>query len=103
MHASRVMVNEWQQSSAANVYAAGEITGIGGLELSLAEGQIAGYAAAGKSEQARSLFAERANVDEVILRLQAAIDAPVRKDSRIETLTKAREQGRGHDNPGHER
>lgn len=60
MHASRVMVNEWQQSSAANVYAAGEITGIGGLELSLAEGQIAGYAAAGKSEQARSLFAERA-------------------------------------------
>lgn len=53
--------------------------------------------------EADDLFADRANVDEVILRLQAAIDAPVRKDSRIETLAKAREQGRGHDNPDHDR
>ncbi len=57
---SRVMVNEDQLTSVKEVYAAGEITGIGGLELSLAEGQIAGYAAADKPESARQLFAELA-------------------------------------------
>ncbi len=60
VQASRVSVNEWQQTSVAEVYAAGEITGIGGLELSLAEGQIAGYAAVDQPEPARRLFAERA-------------------------------------------
>ena len=57
---SRVTVNEWQQASMTEVYAAGEITGIGGLELSLAEGQIAGYAAADQLASARRLLAERA-------------------------------------------
>src|SRR5205085_5077635 len=32
------------------------VTGIGGLELSLVEGEIAGLAAAGKREEARKLF-----------------------------------------------
>ena len=41
------------------MYCAGEITGIGGLDLALAEGEIAGYAAAGKPEAARKLFAAR--------------------------------------------
>lgn len=44
----------------SHVYAAGESTGIGGLELSLVEGEIAGLAAAGKREDARPLFGERA-------------------------------------------
>jgi len=55
-----VKVNEFQQTSLHGVYCAGETTGIGGLELSLVEGQIAGLAAAGRQDEARRLFAERA-------------------------------------------
>ena len=51
-----VKVDQYQQTSVANVYSAGEATGIGGLELSLVEGEIAGLAIAGKHEEARSLF-----------------------------------------------
>jgi NADPH-dependent 2,4-dienoyl-CoA reductase/sulfur reductase-like enzyme len=55
-----VRVDEFQQTSVPKVYSAGETTGIGGLELSLVEGEIAGLAAAGKHEAARELFATRA-------------------------------------------
>ena len=55
-----VKVNEFQQTTVANVYSAGETTGIGGLELSLVEGEIAGLAAAGKHDAARELFPLRA-------------------------------------------
>lgn len=41
-----VWVDENQQSSIRGIFAAGEITGIGGSELSIAEGVIAGLAAA---------------------------------------------------------
>ena len=41
-----VRVTEMQESSVAGVYCAGETTGVGGVDLSLAEGCIAGYAAA---------------------------------------------------------
>jgi D-hydroxyproline dehydrogenase subunit alpha len=53
-----VGVDEFQQTSVPQVYAAGEATG--GLELSLIEGEIAGLAAAGNREDARRLFSERA-------------------------------------------
>jgi NADPH-dependent 2,4-dienoyl-CoA reductase/sulfur reductase-like enzyme len=43
-----VAVNSSQQSSVQSVYCAGEITGIGGLDKSLVEGAIAGYAATGQ-------------------------------------------------------
>jgi len=51
-----VTVSEFQETSVPNVFGAGEVTGIGGLELSLVEGEIAGLAAAGKREEARKLF-----------------------------------------------
>lgn len=54
-----VRVDEYQQTRITNVYSAGEATGIGGLELSLVEGEIAGLAAAGKHRMARELFATR--------------------------------------------
>ena len=54
-----VAVDENQQTSVAGVYAAGEITGIGGLDLSLVEGEIAGFAAAGSPEKAGALHARR--------------------------------------------
>jgi hypothetical protein len=53
-------VDEFQQTTVAKVYSAGETTGIGGLELSLVEGEIAGLAVAGKHEAARELFPARA-------------------------------------------
>jgi NADPH-dependent 2,4-dienoyl-CoA reductase/sulfur reductase-like enzyme len=55
----RVIIDDYQQTSVANVYSAGEATGIGGLELSLVEGEIAGLAIAGKHDEARSLFPVR--------------------------------------------
>lgn len=54
-----VRVDEFQQTTITNVYSAGETTGIGGLELSLVEGEIAGLAAAGRHEAARELFPAR--------------------------------------------
>ncbi|HET6978187.1 MAG TPA: FAD/NAD(P)-binding oxidoreductase [Pyrinomonadaceae bacterium] len=55
-----VIVDDYQQTTISNIYSAGESTGIGGLELSLVEGEIAGLAAAGKPDEARTLFSIRA-------------------------------------------
>jgi hypothetical protein len=52
-------VDEYQETSVSGVYCAGEPTGIGGLELSLVEGQIAGYAAVGRQTEARQVFPAR--------------------------------------------
>lgn len=55
-----VSVDQFQQTSVPGIYAAGEATGIGGLELSLVEGEIAGLAAAGRRTEAQKLFSVRA-------------------------------------------
>jgi NADPH-dependent 2,4-dienoyl-CoA reductase/sulfur reductase-like enzyme len=55
-----VRVNEMQETTQQGIFCAGEPVGIGGLEAALVEGQIAGYAAAGNAEKARTLFSERA-------------------------------------------
>ena len=54
-----VQVDEFQETSLAGVLCAGEPTGIGGLELSLIEGQIAGLAAAGRKQEAVRHFKQR--------------------------------------------
>jgi len=54
-----VRVNHDQQTSQAGVYCAGEPTGIGGVELSLAEGEIAGLCSAGHPGDARALLPRR--------------------------------------------
>jgi NADPH-dependent 2,4-dienoyl-CoA reductase/sulfur reductase-like enzyme len=59
LNAGVVRVDEFQQTTIAGVYAAGEVTGIGGLELSLVEGEIAGLAACDKQNDARALFSLR--------------------------------------------
>jgi NADPH-dependent 2,4-dienoyl-CoA reductase/sulfur reductase-like enzyme len=41
-----VAVDEFQRTDSAGVFCAGEATGIGGVELSLVEGEIAGFSAA---------------------------------------------------------
>lgn len=54
-----VAVDDDQRTSVPGVFAAGEITGIGGLDLSLVEGEIAGYSATGQAEPARRLYRKR--------------------------------------------
>ncbi|MEZ5425822.1 MAG: FAD/NAD(P)-binding oxidoreductase [Pyrinomonadaceae bacterium] len=54
-----VKVSHWQETSVENVFCAGETTGIGGLELALLEGKIAGLSASGQMEIARKFFSER--------------------------------------------
>jgi len=54
-----VQVDEFQQTTISSVFCAGEPTSIGGLDLALVEGQIAGLAAAGRAPEARSLFGQR--------------------------------------------
>jgi NADPH-dependent 2,4-dienoyl-CoA reductase/sulfur reductase-like enzyme len=47
------VVDEWQRSTVPDVYCAGEATGIGGLDLALLEGTVAGLVAVGGFEQAK--------------------------------------------------
>jgi NADPH-dependent 2,4-dienoyl-CoA reductase/sulfur reductase-like enzyme len=54
-----VRVDEFQRTSISDVYCAGEATGIGGLDLSIVEGEVAGLSAAGQTGAARELFAYR--------------------------------------------
>ena len=51
-----VAVDFLQQSSVPGVACIGELTGIGGLDKALIEGQIAGIAAAGREAEARALI-----------------------------------------------
>jgi len=55
-----VRVDEFQETTAAGIFCAGEPVGIGGVEAALIEGEIAGYAAAANVAKARALFGERA-------------------------------------------
>jgi NADPH-dependent 2,4-dienoyl-CoA reductase/sulfur reductase-like enzyme len=64
-----VRVNASQQSSVARVYCAGELTGIGGLDKALCEGEIAGLACAGRSTA--HLLARRAQLARFARRLDA--------------------------------
>jgi D-hydroxyproline dehydrogenase subunit alpha len=54
-----VRVDELQETTVSKVFCVGEPTGIGGVELSLVEGQIAGLAATGRTTEAKQLFTER--------------------------------------------
>jgi D-hydroxyproline dehydrogenase subunit alpha len=65
-----VRVDATQQSSVANIYCAGELTGIGGLEKALVEGELAGLAAAGQS--AAHLLSRRDRQIRFAQRLEAA-------------------------------
>lgn len=56
-----VAVNEYQRTSAGRIYCAGEGTGVGGVDLALVEGRIAGLAASAREEEAQRHFAERAS------------------------------------------
>jgi D-hydroxyproline dehydrogenase subunit alpha len=54
-----VVVDARQETSVAGIHCAGEPTGIGGADLAVVEGRIAGMAAAGRADAAAALVAER--------------------------------------------
>jgi NADPH-dependent 2,4-dienoyl-CoA reductase/sulfur reductase-like enzyme len=54
-----VVVDETQQTSLPSVFCAGELTGIGGVDRALVEGELAGLAAAGRSSADAGLQARR--------------------------------------------
>lgn len=68
---SAVLVDADQQTSVPGVYCAGEGTGIGGVDLALAEGRIAGLAASGRARP-RAHARERARWQRFAARLARA-------------------------------
>jgi NADPH-dependent 2,4-dienoyl-CoA reductase/sulfur reductase-like enzyme len=54
-----VEVNAEQQTSVPGVYCAGEPSGVAGLDAAIVQGNIAGLAAAGKSDMAARLYGRR--------------------------------------------
>ncbi len=79
-----VAVDHCQQTSQAQIYAAGECTGIGGSELALTEGAIAGYAATGQKEKADFMMAQRQRWR----RFATATAAAFTLDERMNSLAK---------------
>jgi NADPH-dependent 2,4-dienoyl-CoA reductase/sulfur reductase-like enzyme len=77
-----VRVDKLQRTSASNVYCAGEPTGIGGLEMALVEGQIAGYSAARNEAAARKLLGQRARY----ARFARELDAAFRLRSELKSI-----------------
>jgi NADPH-dependent 2,4-dienoyl-CoA reductase/sulfur reductase-like enzyme len=80
-----VKVDSEQQTTVAGIFCAGETTGVGGLDLALAEGQIAGYAAAGRPERAREFSAARAKG----LRFRNALDRAFTLREELRTIVKS--------------
>jgi D-hydroxyproline dehydrogenase subunit alpha len=72
LHDGFVDVNDVQETSVTNLFAAGEPTGIAGLESALLTGTIAGLAAAGKLAEAKALLPRRQKLERFRARLKAA-------------------------------
>jgi D-hydroxyproline dehydrogenase subunit alpha len=77
-----VQVNDFQETNVPGVFCAGEPTGIGGVELSLIEGQIAGLAAAGHTEQSKPLSRKR----EKFRRFARSLDRTFQLRPELQTL-----------------
>jgi NADPH-dependent 2,4-dienoyl-CoA reductase/sulfur reductase-like enzyme len=80
-----VRVDEFQQTTLKKIFCAGEPTGVGGVDLALAEGQIAGLAATGRTAEARGLFAERKKAR----RFARLLDRTFSLRSELKTLASA--------------
>jgi NADPH-dependent 2,4-dienoyl-CoA reductase/sulfur reductase-like enzyme len=66
-----VKVDEVQRTSIPNVYAVGELTGIGGLDKALIEGQIAGWAAAERASDLQAMMRQRSKYDRFVNALES--------------------------------
>ena len=67
-----VRVDDRQRTSVEGVLAAGECTGVGGMELARVEGEIAGCAASGATQDLRMLQAQRAQWQGFAQRVEVA-------------------------------
>ncbi|TVQ27632.1 MAG: NAD(P)/FAD-dependent oxidoreductase [Spirochaetaceae bacterium] len=67
-----IEVDAQQSTSSAGVYAVGEVTGVGGANAAIMEGQVAGYAASGNTEALEPVLAQRDRVREITERTYAA-------------------------------
>jgi hypothetical protein len=65
-----VVVDERQATSVPGVFAAGEVTGVGGVALAIVEGEIAGAAAAGVTRVDSSLARRRSGLRAVGRRME---------------------------------
>jgi D-hydroxyproline dehydrogenase subunit alpha len=65
-----VVVDDSQQTSEEGVFCAGEPTGIGGVERSLLEGQIAGLAAVGRDDNVLQLKRQRRKSRKFVQKLE---------------------------------
>ena len=83
-----VATDDGLQTSVADVYCAGEPTGIGGVELSQLEGQIAALAACGRTDEARKLAMRRRGKLGFVRALAAAcrLDPALRSLATEETI-----------------
>lgn len=81
---SFVTVNALQQSSIEGVYCAGEPTGVGGVDLSLIEGEIAGLAASGREHEAAALCAKK----QAALRFANDLNEAFALDPALRTLAR---------------
>lgn len=84
----RVEVDEDQRTSIANVYAAGEVCGIGGRDTARIEGAIAGHAAAGATQTAQALRSARrkARRFSALLETRFALDPRIRELATGDTI-----------------
>ncbi len=80
-----VEIDEWQRTSVSRVFCAGETTGVGGLDLALAEGQIAGWAAAGEQARVPAILPQRARAR----RFQTSLDRAFALRPELKTLPQA--------------
>lgn len=81
-------VDEFQGTSVAGIYAAGECTGFGGAERALAQGRIAGLAAVNETRAAQKLWPERARWEAFAGQLNRhfALDPALRQMPQADTL-----------------
>ncbi|MGB5162555.1 MAG: FAD/NAD(P)-binding oxidoreductase [Thermoanaerobaculia bacterium] len=70
LHGGAVEVDEDQVTSVGSVFCVGEPTGIGGCDLALVEGQIAGLVAAGVGSRSAGLRRQRAALRRIASRME---------------------------------
>lgn len=80
--AGRIVVDPLCRTSVPGILAAGEGTGVGGVEKAIIEGRIAGLVAAGRINVAQSLTASRRRAE----RFAAALDSAFTLDPRLARL-----------------
>lgn len=83
-----VQVDEFQETSVPGVFCGGELTGIGGVEQALVEGEIAGLATAGQEKRARELFHARTKAHRFARALKRAFElrAELKNLAKAETI-----------------